>query len=74
MMSISDIYDALTARDRPYKSAVPLERALAILGFEVKDDHVDPELLDVFIECRVYERTFDDTRAAELEPALVHRG
>ncbi len=36
MMSISDIFDALTASDRPYKRAVPIEKALDILGFEVE--------------------------------------
>ena len=55
IMTIADIFDALTARDRPYKKAVPLERALAILGFEVKDQHVDPELYRLFTEAKVYE-------------------
>lgn len=54
MMTISDIYDALTAADRPYKKAVPSERALSILELEVKDDHVDPDLLRAFIEAEVY--------------------
>lgn len=57
MMSISDIYDALTASDRPYKKAVPSERALDILGYEVKDQHLDPELVRIFREARVWERT-----------------
>jgi HD-GYP domain-containing protein (c-di-GMP phosphodiesterase class II) len=55
MMSISDIFDALTASDRPYKRAVPLEKALDILGFEVKDNHVDGELVRIFTEARVWE-------------------
>jgi response regulator RpfG family c-di-GMP phosphodiesterase len=55
MMSISDIFDALTASDRPYKRAVPLEKALDILGFEVKDGHLDADLLRIFIEARVWE-------------------
>ena len=55
MMSISDIFDALTASDRPYKKAVPLEKALDILGFEVKDQHVDAELFRIFKEARVWE-------------------
>ncbi len=57
MMTISDIFDALTDKDRPYKKAVPLERALDILKMEVKDDHVDGELLNIFIECKVYEKS-----------------
>ena len=56
MMTIADIYDALTDKDRPYKKAVPLERALDILKMEVKDSHVDGDLLDVFIESKVFEK------------------
>ncbi len=56
MMAIADIFDALTDKDRPYKKAVPLERALDILKMEVKDNHVDGELLKVFIESRVFDR------------------
>jgi HD-GYP domain-containing protein (c-di-GMP phosphodiesterase class II) len=52
MMSISDIFDALTASDRPYKKAVPVERALDILGYEVKDGHIDADLLRVFVEAK----------------------
>jgi len=55
MMSISDIFDALTASDRPYKRAVPVQKALDILGFEVKDNHVDGELVRIFTEAKVWE-------------------
>jgi HD-GYP domain-containing protein (c-di-GMP phosphodiesterase class II) len=55
MMTISDIYDALTATDRPYKRAVPLEKALAILKMESDEGKLDADLLDVFITKRVYE-------------------
>ena len=54
MMAVSDIFDALTASDRPYKKAVPLEKALDILGFEVKDQHIDGDLVRIFIEARVW--------------------
>ncbi|CAN5608754.1 HD family phosphohydrolase [soil metagenome] len=56
MMSISDIYDALTASDRPYKKAVPVEKALDILHFSVKDEHLDGELVRIFREAKVWER------------------
>ena len=56
MMTVSDIYDALTASDRPYKRAVPTERALDILKMEVKDGLLDPNLVDTFIDTKVYER------------------
>lgn len=56
MMSIADIFDALTAADRPYKKAVPVERALDILEYGVRDQHLDPELVRIFKEARVWER------------------
>ncbi len=56
MMTVSDIYDALTASDRPYKRAVPTERALDILKMEVSDGLLDRELVDLFIEARVFTR------------------
>lgn len=48
MMTICDIFDALTASDRPYKPALPLSRALDILGYEAKDGKIDPELYRLF--------------------------
>jgi HD-GYP domain-containing protein (c-di-GMP phosphodiesterase class II) len=57
MMTISDIYDALTAFDRPYKKAVDNTRALDILHDEAKDGKLDKELLRIFIEAKVFEVT-----------------
>jgi HD-GYP domain-containing protein (c-di-GMP phosphodiesterase class II) len=54
MMTISDIYDALTASDRPYKKAVSQQRALDILSSEVKSGHVDPDLFQIFLDAKVY--------------------
>jgi HD-GYP domain-containing protein (c-di-GMP phosphodiesterase class II) len=56
IMTIADIYDALTARDRPYKKAMPVQRALDILGFEVKDGHVDGELVRIFTSAEVFKK------------------
>ncbi|GBF40850.1 HD-GYP domain-containing response regulator [Leptospira ellinghausenii] len=56
MMAIADIFDALTDQDRPYKKAVPLDRAFDILKMEVRDQHIDGDLLDLFIESRAYEK------------------
>lgn len=56
MMTVSDIYDALTARDRPYKRAVATERALDILRMEVKDGFLEGGLVDLFIEAKVFMR------------------
>jgi HD-GYP domain-containing protein (c-di-GMP phosphodiesterase class II) len=54
IMTIADIYDALTARDRPYKKALAADRAMEILSFEVKDGHLDPELVRIFREAEVW--------------------
>jgi len=55
MMSIADIFDALTANDRPYKRAVPTDKAIDILGFEVKDGHLDSELVQLFVDSKAWE-------------------
>ena len=57
MMTISDIYDALTAADRPYKRAVAVERALDIIGGEVRSNLLDPDLFQLFVEAQVYRVT-----------------
>ena len=54
MMAVADIYDALTASDRPYKRAVPTPRALDILWLETKDRHLDADLVRLFVEGEVY--------------------
>ena len=56
MMTISDIFDALSASDRPYKKAVTTDRALQILGFAVKDGELDPNLFQLFLDAKVYEK------------------
>jgi HD-GYP domain-containing protein (c-di-GMP phosphodiesterase class II) len=54
MMTIADIFDAITATDRPYKRAVPAERALDILTAEAKEGMIDFNLLRTFIEAKIY--------------------
>lgn len=54
MMTICDIYDALAASDRPYKRAVPTDRALDILKLCLRDEEIDAELFRVFLEAQVY--------------------
>jgi len=56
MMTVADIFDALTAADRPYKRAVPIPRALDILADETNAGMLDHELFRLFTEARVYER------------------
>jgi HD-GYP domain-containing protein (c-di-GMP phosphodiesterase class II) len=60
MMTIADIYDALTASDRPYKKALPVAKALDILGYEVKDGMLDGELYRLFVDSRAYELIMPD--------------
>jgi HD-GYP domain-containing protein (c-di-GMP phosphodiesterase class II) len=55
MMTISDIFDALTAQDRPYKPAVPVNAALDILHDEANKGQLDKDLLDVFIDKQIYQ-------------------
>ena len=57
MMTIADIYDALTATDRPYKKAVRIEEALDTLRREQRAGALDGDLLDLFIDARIFERT-----------------
>jgi HD-GYP domain-containing protein (c-di-GMP phosphodiesterase class II) len=57
MMTIADIYDALTATDRPYKKAIGIEQALDTLRQEQRAGALDGDLLDLFIDARVFART-----------------
>jgi hypothetical protein len=59
MMTVSDIYDALTASDRPYKRAVPAQKALDILNAEVKESKLDADLVKIFIESKTWEMKAD---------------
>lgn len=54
IMTIADIFDALTASDRPYKKAVPVPKALEIIEMEVKSGRCDADLFKVFVESKVF--------------------
>jgi HD-GYP domain-containing protein (c-di-GMP phosphodiesterase class II) len=56
VMGIADIFEALTARDRPYKKGKTLTESLHILGKFKLGGHIDPDLFDVFIRRKVYQR------------------
>ena len=56
VMGIADIFEALTARDRPYKKGKTLTESLHILGKFKEGGHIDPDLFDVFIRRKVYQR------------------
>jgi len=55
-MGIADIFEALTAKDRPYKKGKTLTESLAILGKMKLGGHIDPDLFDIFIWDKVYEK------------------
>ena len=54
IMGIADIFEALTARDRPYKKGKTLSETLAILGRFCLEHHIDPDIFDVFVRRKVY--------------------
>ncbi len=56
IMCIADVFEALTASDRPYKKAKTLSESIKILSFMKKDQHVDPVLFDLFLTSGVYQR------------------
>jgi len=56
IMALADIFEALTARDRPYKKGKTLSEAMRIMDFMVKDYHIDPDLYNFFKETRLYLR------------------
>jgi len=54
MMAVADVFEALTASDRPYKPAKKLSEAMKIIGFMKKEHHLDPAMVDLFIREKVY--------------------
>ena len=54
LMAIADIFEALTARDRPYKKGKLLSESLRILGNFSLNGHIDPDLFDIFIRSKIY--------------------
>ncbi|MBC3382439.1 HD domain-containing protein [Pseudomonas sp. SWRI12] len=72
MMAIADIFEALTAADRPYKKAKKLSEALGIMATMCRDAHIDPELFGLFIEEKIYlsyaEQFLDPHQIDEVDP------
>jgi HD-GYP domain-containing protein (c-di-GMP phosphodiesterase class II) len=56
MMAIADIFEALTAVDRPYKKGKTLSEAIAIMGHMRREQHVDADLFDLFLTSGVFRR------------------
>ncbi|HEF4761634.1 TPA: HD domain-containing protein [Pseudomonas putida] len=72
MMAIADIFEALTASDRPYKKAKSLSEALGIMATMCRDAHIDPELFGLFINTHIYlqyaERFLDPEQIDAVDP------
>jgi len=54
ILALADVFEALTARDRPYRKGNTLSQALKILGFMVKDNHLDADIFDLFVKEKIY--------------------
>ncbi|WMI98235.1 HD domain-containing phosphohydrolase [Pseudomonas chlororaphis subsp. aurantiaca] len=59
MIAIADIFEALTAADRPYKKGKTLSEALGIMASMCRNAHIDPELFELFIQARIYQQYAD---------------
>ena len=59
IMAIADIYEALTAADRPYKDGKRLSQAMRIMGYMKNDYHIDEELFEIFVKSGVYKKYAD---------------
>ena len=60
LMAIADIYEALTAADRPYKDGKKLSTAMRIMGFMKNDYHIDADLFEIFVKSGVYKKYAED--------------
>jgi len=59
IMTVCDIFDALTASDRPYKKAMPVEKALQVLQWEARDGMLDADIVELFIRTEVYRKVLE---------------
>ncbi|MFH7319106.1 HD domain-containing phosphohydrolase [Desulfurivibrio sp. D14AmB] len=65
IIAIADIFEALTSRDRPYKKAMPVSRALRIMTAMKNEGHIDPDIFDLFVKHKVYQ----EYARRELDPS-----
>jgi hypothetical protein len=75
IMAVADIFEALTANDRPYKSGKKLSECLKIMGFMKMDNHIDPDIFDIFIKNKVYldyaEEFLDPEQIDEIDESVI---
>ena len=79
MMAIADIFEALTAKDRPYKDPMKISLSLNIMSRMVEDEHIDPDLFQLFVKSRVWEKyakrvlSPDQIDVEDITPYLVNQ-
>ena len=77
-MAIADIFEALTASDRPYKAPKKLSESVKIMSFMKKDAHIDSELFELFLTSGVYkkyaERFLDKAQIDEIDISEYLKG
>jgi len=75
MMAIADIFEALTASDRPYKKGKMLSECLKIMGFMKINQHIDPDIFDIFIKNKIYlkyaEEFLDPDQIDEIDVSAI---
>ena len=75
LMAIADIFEALTAKDRPYKKGKMLSESLRILGQFSLNGHIDPDLFDIFIRSKIYlefaRRNMDEKQIDVIDETLI---
>jgi HD-GYP domain-containing protein (c-di-GMP phosphodiesterase class II) len=75
LMAVADIFEALTASDRPYKKGKKLSECLKIMGFMKKDNHIDPDIFEIFIREQVYldyaEEFLDPEQIDDIDMAAI---
>ena len=75
IVAVADVFEALTAGDRPYKRAMPLSKALQILGLMKKDRHIDPDVHDLFLQSGIVESyALSNLSASQIDMELAHAG
>lgn len=75
IMAVADIFEALTASDRPYKPGKKLSECLKIMGFMKKENHIDPDIFDIFVKNKVYldyaEEFLDPEQIDEIDESII---
>ena len=75
IMAIADVFEALTATDRPYKKPKKLSETISIMANMKKGNHLDPDLLDLFIRSKTYlkfaKEYLDPEQIDEVDESLI---